>query len=99
VFRTRFRPSRNNSTDAGGAVPDNCSLICFAASREAWLSGQVPSLVAGTVHFSVDSKDHSVRQAYMRSWSKRIAWLCLLLTLNAGSKIASHAAFPRGSTR
>ena len=29
-------------------------------------------------------------QAYMRSWSKRIAWLCLLLTLSAACSLAAH---------
>jgi 3-mercaptopyruvate sulfurtransferase SseA len=31
-----------------------------------------------------------VGQAYMRSWSKRIAWLCLLLTLIAAYSLAAH---------
>ena len=29
-------------------------------------------------------------QANMRSWSKRIAWFCLLLTLSAAYSLAAH---------
>jgi hypothetical protein len=34
VFRTRFRPLGTIAPTRRGAIPDNCGLICFAASRE-----------------------------------------------------------------
>jgi hypothetical protein len=90
VFRTRFRPLGTIAPTRCGAILDNCSLICFAASREAPLSGQVRSSGCNDHTFQCRFKTPTVGQPYMRSWSKRIAWLCLLLTLSAAYSLVAH---------
>jgi len=52
--------------------------------------GAEGTVVATDSYFSVDSKNRTGGQGYMRLLSKGIAWLCLLLTLSSAYSLAAH---------